>query len=71
MQDALPEEALRATERLQWAMDVRQRELVLMLREQGVSWDLIAVPIGITRQALQRRYARWTRNSDHLAHETA
>jgi DNA invertase Pin-like site-specific DNA recombinase len=59
MQTALPSDALGASEELKKRMDVQQYHLVRLLREQGVSWDDIARPVGITRQALQRRWARW------------
>ena len=61
VQRAFPEEALRCQEELRHAVDALQRETVFRLRQEAVSWGAIARPIGISRQALQRRAARWGR----------
>lgn len=64
MQAALPSEALAAAETIKKRMNAQQYHLVKVLRAQGVSWVDIAKPIGITRQALQRRWARWELGED-------
>ena len=60
MQDMLPTEALAGCEELRRRMQARQAVIVIRLRGDGVSWDDIARPLGISRQALQSRAERWS-----------
>jgi hypothetical protein len=45
-----------ATEAIRIA-EVRQREAVQLARARGISWNLIAVALGTSRQAARQRFA--------------
>lgn len=59
MQRHFPGLQLQAIRELRLELNQLEREAVLALREAGVSWEDIAQPMGITRQALQKKAATW------------
>lgn len=54
-----PSERLAAIRELREKLDDLEREAILAMREAGLSWADIARPMGITRQALQKRVDAW------------
>lgn len=55
--DATPLRAIaEATETIRQAQ-ARQREAVQIARARGISWNLIAVSLGVSRQAARERFA--------------
>lgn len=51
-----PRVALRAAAALRHRVEQRQSELVRRARNQGLTWAEIASNLGITKQAVHRRY---------------
>jgi DNA-directed RNA polymerase specialized sigma24 family protein len=58
-QQHYPSERLRAIRELRERLVDLEREAVLAMREAGISWEDIAEPMGITRQALQKKAETW------------
>jgi GAF domain-containing protein len=58
-QEHYPSERLRAIRELREQLVGLERDAVLQMREAGISWEDIAEPMGITRQALQKKAETW------------
>lgn len=54
-----PSERLAAIREMRAELRQLERDIVLEMRAAGFSWDEIALPMGITRQALQRKAETW------------
>jgi IS30 family transposase len=53
-----PQEALRAVSALRHLADQLERRAVRAAREQGWSWTLIGDALGVSRQAMHKKYRR-------------
>lgn len=58
-QRTFPSERLAAIREMREELDRLEREAVHDLRDAGISWADIARPMGITRQALQKKALAW------------
>jgi hypothetical protein len=65
--DATPlREITSATEAIR-ANQAKQREAVQIARARGISWNLIAVALGVSRQAARERFASQTRDPNQVS----
>jgi transcriptional regulator len=46
------------------ALDDAQFERIRKLRDQGLTWSVIAARFGTTKNSIQGQYARWLRRRD-------
>ena len=51
-----PRAALRATAELRRAVERQEAQLVRRARNKGLSWAEVATQLGVTRQAVHRKY---------------
>jgi DNA invertase Pin-like site-specific DNA recombinase len=58
-QQAYPSERLAAIREMRKELAHLEQEAVVAMRRAGISWEDIARPMGITRQALQRKARDW------------
>ena len=54
---SLPSEQLRAIASMRTELDRLEEEAVRKLRSDSVSWSAIAAMLGVSRQAVQKRFA--------------
>lgn len=53
-----PIEALRAVSRLRRELDAVEEVAVRRARVRGASWQLVALALGVSRQAVHKKYGR-------------
>jgi len=58
-QRVFPSEQLAGIREMRDELTRLEREAILALRAAGLSWSDIARPMGITRQALQKKVRSW------------
>lgn len=56
MNRSLPSGQLGAIARLRVILDEEEREAVTKLRQMGTTWDAIGTMLGVSRQAVQKRF---------------
>lgn len=56
--DENPLAALRAVSELRRELDRHEATLVRKARNAGMGWQMIATALGVTRQAVHKRYGR-------------